>query len=405
MKTVNKSDRLKNVRYEVRGKLEEEAERLAAEGRPVLKLNIGNPAVFGFSASEPLLDELRTAAFRAQAYSGARGLEEAREAILAYAGKKGIPGVTLNDIYTGNGASELIEISLDALLNEGDEVLIPTPDYPLWTAAATFAGGKVVHYLCDERADWAPDLADMERKVSDRTKAIVVINPNNPTGAVYPRGILEGIADIARRHHLVIFSDEIYDRLLLDGGEAISIASLCPDVLCVTVNGLSKSHMLCGFRVGWMILSGDKASAHDYIDGINMLTDMRLCSNVPGQAVIAAALSGTMREEAYFTADGRVTEQRDLVYRMLNEIPGISAVKPKAAYYIFPRLDRERFALKDDRRFALDLLRETQIQVVPGSGFNWQEPDHFRIVYLPEAARLEKAMKDLGRFLETYQQG
>lgn len=373
-------------------------------GEQILKLNIGNPAVFGFSASQEILSEMKSAAEGAQAYSGAWGLESARQAILEYARGKNFPDVSLNDIYTGNGASELIQISLDALLNEGDEILIPSPDYPLWTAAATFAGGNVVHYLCDESADWYPDLQDMERKITPKTKAIVIINPNNPTGAVYPLEILEGIVNIARKHNLILFSDEIYDRLVLGEEPPISIASLAPDLLCVTMNGLSKSHMLCGYRIGWMILSGDKSSARDYIDGINILTDMRLCSNVPGQSVIPAALRGSRRAEEYFTQDGRVVRQRDTVTRMLNAIPGVSAVQPRAAFYIFPRLDRQKFHLTDDRRFALDLLRAKKILVVPGSGFNWQEPDHFRIVYLPEAEQLEKAMNDLGDFLSDYRQ-
>lgn len=404
MKTFLKSQKLANVRYEVRGRLAIEADRLEAQGENILKLNIGNPAKFGFSAPDSVLDYMKSRIDLSQGYSEAFGIREAREAIRQYAVSKGIEGVDLNDIYTGNGASELIEIALDALLNSGDEVLIPSPDYPLWTAAATLAGGKVVHYLCDESSDWYPDLNDMESKVTDRTKAVVIINPNNPTGAVYPREILEGIVAIARRHGLIIFSDEIYDRLLLDDDEQISIASLAPDLLCITLNGLSKSHMLCGFRIGWMILSGAKKDAADYIDGINMLTDMRLCSNVPGQSVIPAALSGKFRAEEYFTPDGRVNAQRETVWTMLNSIPGVSAVKPRAAFYIFPKLDKKKFHLTDDNRFALDLLREKKIFVVPGSGFNWKDPDHFRIVYLPDPETLADGMNRLADFLETYRQ-
>lgn len=405
MKTLEKSVKLQNVRYEVRGPIAEEALRMEAEGEKVLKLNIGNPACFGFTAREEILEELRKSAFCAQAYSSASGLQDVREVILAYAREKTIPNADIEDIYTGNGASELIEISLDALLNSGDEILIPSPDYPLWTAAATHAGGKVVHYVCDEDSDWYPDLEDMERKITPKTKAIVIINPNNPTGAVYPKEVLEGIVAVARRHDLVIFSDEIYDRLLLEPeDEHISIASLAPDLLCVTLNGLSKSHMLCGFRIGWMILSGNRSAAKDYIEGIRMLTDMRLCSNVPGQSVIPAALGGTGREEEYFAPGGRVIAQRDTVYRMLNEIPGVSAVMPRAAFYIFPKIDAARFNIRDDRKFALDLLRETKILIVPGSGFNWQEPDHFRIVYLPDRDTLASAMNSFGKFMESYYQ-
>lgn len=404
MKTLMKADRLRNVRYEVRGSLAIEADRLEAQGEKILKLNIGNPANFGFSAPGNVLDHMKDRIALSQGYSEAFGIREAREAIQRYCVLRGIEGVALNDIYTGNGASELIQISLDALLNPGDEILIPSPDYPLWTAAATLAGGKVVHYICDEASAWYPDLQDMERKVSPRTKAIVIINPNNPTGAVYSKELLEGIADIARRHGLIILSDEIYDRLLLDGDRHISIASLAPDVLCLTLNGLSKSHMLCGFRIGWMVISGNKKDAADYIDGLNMLTDMRLCSNVPGQSVIPAALSGKLRAEEYFTPDGRVSAQRETVWSMLNSIPGVSAVKPRAAFYIFPKLDKKKFNLHDDNRFALELLREKKIFIVPGSGFNWHEPDHFRIVYLPDAQTLADGMRRLGEFLDGYTQ-
>ena len=404
MKTLMKAQKLQNVRYEVRGKLAEEADRLEAAGEKILKLNIGNPASFGFTAPDNVLDHMKSQIRLSQGYSEAYGIRAAREAILCYSAQKGITGVELQDIYTGNGASELIQISLDALLNSGDEILIPSPDYPLWTAAATMAGGKVVHYICDERSDWFPDLKDMEAKITSRTKAIVIINPNNPTGAIYPRSILEGIVNIARRHDLIIFSDEIYDRLLLDNDEHISIASLAPDLLCITLNGLSKSHMLCGFRIGWMVISGAKKEASDYIDGINMMTDMRLCSNVPGQSVIPSALSGKFRAEEYFTPDGRVNAQRETVYTMLNNIPGVSAVKPRAAFYIFPKLDRKKFNLSDDNRFALDLLRQKKIFIVPGSGFNWHEPDHFRIVYLPDALTLAEGMNRLAEFLDGYHQ-
>ena len=404
MKTVCKSTRFSDVRYEVRGVLAEEAERLEARGENVIRLNIGNPASFGITAPPAAVETMSRNSASTQGYSNARGTAEAVEAILAYAKQKKLPNVTAETVFTGNGVSELIQMSLDALLNPGDEILIPTPDYPLWTAAATFAGGRVVHYNCDEASGWYPDTEDMERKVTDRTKAIVIINPNNPSGAIYPREILEEIAGVARRHDLVIFSDEIYDRLITDGTEHISIGALAPDVLCVTMNGLSKSHMLCGYRVGWMMLSGDTASARDYINGIATLADMRLCSNVPGQSVIANALSDKQRAEEYFIPGGRIYEQTETAWRMLQEIPGVTAVKPRAAFYIFPRLDIERFRITDDRKFALDLLREKKVLIVPGSGFNWAMPDHFRMVCLPQQDVMSEAVTRIGDFLENYRQ-
>ena len=404
MKTIKKSSRFSNVSYEVRGVLAEEAERMEARGESVIKLNIGNPASFGFTAPQAALEMMRRSAALTQGYSNARGIPEAIEAILGYAEHKKIPGVTAENVFTGNGVSELIQLSLEALLNPGDEVLIPSPDYPLWTAAATFAGGRVVHYNCVEENNWYPDIEDMESKITGRTRAIVIINPNNPSGAIYPKEVLEKIAEVARRNNLIIFSDEIYDRLITDGTEHTSIASLATDVLCITMNGLSKSHMLCGYRVGWMVLSGDTEAAKDYINGIATLADMRLCSNVPGQAVIATALSGDRRAEEYFIPGGRVYEQTNTTWEMLVKIPGVSAVKPRAAFYIFPKLDAERFNITDDRKFALDLLREKKILVVPGSGFNWQEPDHFRIVCLPQKEVMQDAIARLGEFLETYRQ-
>lgn len=404
MKTIKKSDRFSNVHYEVRGPLAEEAERMAARGENILMLNIGNPASFGFTAPETALEKMRRSAAETHGYSGAHGIPEAVNAILEYDRKKGIAGVCEEHIYTGNGASEMIEIALDALINPGDEILIPTPDYPLWTAAATFAGGKVVHYVCDEASDWYPDLEDMERKVTERTRAIVIINPNNPTGAIYPKEILEGIADIARRHDLILFSDEIYDRLILDGTEHISIAALAPDVLCVTMNGLSKSHMLCGYRIGWMTVSGATAAAEDYLEGINTLTNMRLCSNVPGQAVIAEALSGKQRAEEYFVQGGRIYDQVTSAWENLVSIPGVTAVRPRAAFYIFPKLDSERFHIADDNRFAMDFLKAKKVLIVPGSGFNWAKPDHFRVVCLPQTDVMADAMTRLKEFLEEYRQ-
>ncbi len=405
MRTFSKSNKLDNVLYDVRGPVLDEANRLEELGMNILKLNIGNPAPFGFTAPEEVIQDMRDNIVNSQGYSDSRGIFAARKAVMQYAQLKHIPNVTMKDVFTGNGASELIQMSLNALLNSGDEVLIPSPDYPLWTACTNLAGGKAVHYICDEQSDWNPDLADIESKVTSKTKAIVVINPNNPTGALYPKEILEGIVDIARRHELIIFSDEIYDRLVMDGLEHISTASLAPDLFCVTFSGLSKSHMVCGFRVGWMILSGNKDIAKEYIEGLNMLSNMRLCSNVPGQTVIQTALGGYQSVNEYIVPGGRVYEQRECVYKALNDIPGISAVKPKAAFYIFPKIDAKKFNIVDDQQFALDFLREKRVLIVPGSGFNWHQPDHFRVVYLPRNEILEDACHKLGDFLSTYRQG
>ena len=339
-----------------------------------------------------------------QGYSASQGLFAARKAIMQYAQLKKIPNVDIDDIYTGNGVSELINLSMSALLDDGDEILIPSPDYPLWTACATLAGGKAVHYICDEQSEWYPDMEDIKRKVNSRTKAIVLINPNNPTGALYPREVLQQIVDIAREHQLMIFSDEIYDRLVMDGEEHVSIASLAPDLFCVTFSGLSKSHMIAGFRIGWMILSGNKAIAMDYIEGLNMLSNMRLCSNVPAQAVVQTALGGHQSVNDYIIPGGRIYEQREFIYNALCDIPGISAVKPKAAFYIFPKIDTKKFNITNDEQFALDLLREKKILIVHGSGFNWKDPDHFRVVYLPRVEVLEDASVKLRDFLEYYRQ-
>ena len=323
---------------------------------------------------------------------------------MQYAQTRDIPNLSMDDIYTGNGASELINLCMSALLDDGDEILIPAPDYPLWTACATLAGGKAVHYLCDEQSEWYPDLADIESKVTDRTKAIVVINPNNPTGAVYPKDVLEGIVKIAREHQLIIFADEIYDRLLMDGYQHTSIASLAPDLFCVTFSGLSKSHMIAGFRIGWMVLSGNKEIAKDYIEGIKMLSSMRLCSNVPAQSIVQTALGGFQSVKGYVNADGRVTKQRNLIYDRINSIPGLSVVKPKAAFYCFPKIDVERFNIHDDMQFAYDLLKKERVLLVQGTGFNWPYPDHFRIVYLPRESVLNEAMDKLEDFLSDYRQ-
>ena len=399
-----KSTKLDNVLYDVRGPVVDEAARMEEQGLHILKLNIGNPAPFGFRAPDEVVTDIRSAIADSEGYSDSRGLVSARKAIMQYAQIKGIPNVDMKDIYTGNGASELIQLSLHALLNNGDEVLIPAPDYPLWTACVNLAGGKAVHYICDEESDWLPDLADMESKITDRTKAIVVINPNNPTGALYPKELLLGIVELARKHGLMIMSDEIYDRLVMDGEPHISIASLAPDLFCVTFNGLSKSHMICGFRVGWMIFSGNKELGRDYINGVNMLSNMRLCSNVPGQSIIQTALGGYQGVNEYIVPGGRIYEQREVIYEALNSIPGISAKKPKAAFYIFPKIDTKRFNITDDNRFALDLLKQKRILVVPGKGFNWPEPDHFRIVYLPRIPVLQEAANKLKDFMAVYHQ-
>ncbi|MBS6161420.1 MAG: aminotransferase class I/II-fold pyridoxal phosphate-dependent enzyme [Firmicutes bacterium] len=404
MRIFKKSSKLDNVLYDVRGPVVDEAERMTTAGTQVLKLNIGNPAPFGFRTPDEVIYDMRQQLTECQGYSPAKGLFSARKAIMQYAQLRKIPNVSIEDIYTGNGVSELINLCMSALLDDGDEILIPSPDYPLWTACATLAGGKAVHYICDEQSEWYPDMEDIKKKINDRTKAIVIINPNNPTGALYPKEVLQQIVDIAREHQLIIFSDEIYDRLVMDGEQHISIASLAPDVFCVTFSGLSKSHMIAGFRIGWMILSGNKRIAQDYIEGLKMLSNMRLCSNVPAQSVVQTALGGHQSVNDYIVPGGRIYEQREYIYNALKDIPGISVVKPKAAFYIFPKLDKKKFNLVDDERFALDLLRDKKILVVHGGGFNWKEPDHFRIVYLPRIEVLKESMEKLGDFLSYYHQ-
>jgi len=404
MKKFEKSTKLDNVLYDVRGPVVDEASRMEEQGMNILKLNIGNPAPFGFDAPEEVILDMRQSLRNCQGYSDSRGIFAARKAIMQYSQIRNIPNVGMNDIYTGNGVSELITMCMQALLNDGDEILIPAPDYPLWTASANLAGGKVVHYICDEQAEWYPDIEDMRSKITDRTKAIVVINPNNPTGALYPKEILEQIVQLAREHQLIIFSDEIYDRLVMDEGQHISIASLAPDLFCVTFSGLSKSHMIAGFRVGWMVLSGDKSKAKGYIEGINMLSNMRLCSNVPAQAIIQTALWGYQSVNEYVAPGGRIREQRDYIYEALNDIPGITAVKPKGAFYIFPKIDVNKFNIQNDEQFALDFLKEKRVLVIPGKGFNWHEPDHFRIDYLPRVEILKKCVRKLGDFLDGYHQ-
>ena len=404
MREFKKSTKLDNVLYDVRGPVVDEAARMENEGMQVLKLNIGNPAPFGFRTPDEVIYDMRRQLTDCEGYSDSRGLFSARKAIMQYAQIKNIPNVTMDDIYTGNGVSELINLSMSALLDDGDEVLVPSPDYPLWTACVTLAGGKAVHYICDEQAEWNPDIEDMKKKVSPRTKAIVIIKHNNPTGALYPREVLKQIVDIARKHQLMIFSDEIYDRLVMDDEEHVSIASIAQDLFCVTYSGLSKSHMIAGFRIGWMILSGNKRIARDYIEGINMLSNMRLCSNVPAQSIVQTALWGYQSVKDYIVPGGRIYEQREYVYKALNDIPGITAVKPKAAFYIFPKIDTKKFNITDDEKFALDLLKDKKLLLINGKGFNWMEPDHFRVVYLPRIEVLEDAMEKLGDFLSYYKQ-
>lgn len=404
MREFKKSTKLDNVLYDVRGPVVEAAAQMEAEGVQVLKLNIGNPAPFGFRTPDEVIFDMRQQLTECEGYSASRGLFSARKAIMQYSQLRNIPNVSIDNIYTGNGVSELINLCMSALLDNGDEVLVPSPDYPLWTACVTLAGGKAVHYVCDEQAEWYPDIDDIKKKVNDRTKAIVIINPNNPTGALYPKEVLQQIVEVAREHQMMIFSDEIYDRLVMDGEEHISIASLAPDLFCVTFSGLSKSHMIAGFRIGWMVLSGNTEIAKDYIQGINMLSNMRLCSNVPAQSIVQTALGGYQSVNSYIVPGGRIYEQRDYIYKALNDIPGISAVKPKAAFYIFPKIDVKKFNITNDEQFALDLLCEKKILLIHGGGFNWKQPDHFRVVYLPRIEVLEDAVGKMSDFLSHYRQ-
>lgn len=404
MREFKKSSKLDNVLYDVRGPVVDEAARMEENGTNVLKLNIGNPAPFGFRTPDEVIYDMSRQLTECEGYSNSKGLFSARKAIMQYAQLKKLPNVSVEDIYTGNGVSELINLSMSALLDNSDEVLVPAPDYPLWTACVTLAGGTAVHYICDEQSEWYPDIEDIKKKITDKTKAIVIINPNNPTGALYSREVLQQIVDVAREHQLIIFSDEIYDRLVMDDLEHVSIASLAPDLFCVTFSGLSKSHMIAGYRIGWMVLSGNKALGKDYIEGINMLSNMRLCSNVPAQSIVQTALGGYQSVGEYIVPGGRIYEQREYIYKALNDIPGISAVKPKAAFYIFPKIDTQKFNIVNDEQFALDLLREKKILIIHGGGFNWDKPDHFRVVYLPRIEVLSDAMEKLADFLSTYKQ-
>ena len=404
MKTYSKSHKLDYVSYDVRGPVLDEASRMEARGDKILKLNIGNPAPFGLMAPVEIIEDMIMNLPDAEGYSDSKGLFSARKAIMQYHQIKGLPNLNINHIYTGNGVSEMISMALNGLLDDGDEVLVPSPDYPLWTACVTLSGGKAVHYICDEEAGWFPDVADIRSKITDKTKAIVVINPNNPTGVLYTKDILEDIVEVAREHELIIFADEIYDRLVMDGLKHISIASLAPDVCCITMNGLSKSHRIAGFRVGWMVVSGRKDHIQGYIEGLNMLASMRLCSNVPSQMIIQTALGGTQSSEELLVPGGRIYEQREVVDRMVNEIPGLSEVRPNAAFYTFPKLDAKKFNITDDERFCMDLLHEKKVLLVPGKGFHYETPDHFRIVYLPEVNVLKEALKGIGEFLDGYRQ-
>lgn len=404
MRIFGKSHKLDNVCYDIRGPVMDEADRMIAAGERILKLNIGNPAPFGFDAPPEITKAMTDNLRKAQGYSDSKGVVATREAILKYHRGKGINVASVDDVYTGNGVSELITMVMQGLLDNGDEVLVPAPDYPLWTASVTLTGGTAVHYICDESSDWYPDIADMERKITDKTKAIVIINPNNPTGSVYPREVLEKIVALAREHELIIFADEIYDRLLMDGTEHTSIASIDPDLFCVTFNGISKSHMSAGFRAGWMALSGDKSGVKGYIEGLNMLSSMRLCSNVQAQYVVPAALTGSGAPDKELLPGGRIYEQRECIYSLLNDIDGVSAVKPKAAFYIFPKIDVKKFGITSDEQFVLDLLRQKKILLVSGTGFHWEQPDHFRIVYLPPVEQLRLSMQEMKDFLGTYRQ-
>ncbi|MEV5748496.1 pyridoxal phosphate-dependent aminotransferase [Actinoallomurus sp. NPDC052308] len=398
---VSQSDKLANVLYDIRGPVLKRAMQLEAQGNQILKLHIGNPAPFGFEAPDEILQDVIRNLPAAHGYSDSKGILSARRAVVQHYEQQGFPGVGVEDVYLGNGVSELIVMALQALLNNGDEVLIPAPDYPLWTASVSLCGGTPVHYLCDEEQGWMPDLADVEAKITPATKAIVIINPNNPTGAVYSRELLQGVAELARRRGLLILADEIYDRILYDGAEHVSIAPLAPDVLSLTFSGLSKAYRVCGFRSGWMVVTGPKDHAESYIEGLDMLANMRLCPNVPGQHAIQAALGGHQSIKDLVLPGGRLREQRDRAWRLLNEIPGVSCAKPSGALYVFPRLDPEVYPIDDDQQFVLDLLESQQILVVQGTGFNWPTTDHLRIVTLQHADDLEEAIGRLGEFLAT----
>lgn len=401
---VSKSNKLANVCYDIRGPVLKHAKRLEEEGHRILKLNIGNPAPFGFEAPEEILQDVIRNLPTAQGYSDSKGLFSARKAVMQYYQQKKVEGISIEDIYLGNGVSELIVMVLQALLNNGDEVLIPAPDYPLWTAATSLAGGKAVHYLCDEQSNWYPDIADIKAKITRNTKALLLINPNNPTGSVYPKEVLQEIIEVARQNKLVLFSDEIYDKILYDGIQHVSTASLAPDVLCLTFNGLSKSYRVAGFRSGWVAISGPKQKAQSYIEGLDILANMRLCANVPAQHAIQTALGGYQSINDLVLPSGRLLEQRNRAWELLNDIPGISCVKPMGALYAFPKIDPKVCPIHNDEKFVLDLLLSEKLLIVQGTAFNWPWPDHFRVVTLPRVDDLEQAIGRIGNFLKTYHQ-
>lgn len=404
MRTFNKSTKLDNVCYDIRGPVMDEAVRMESQGQRILKLNIGNPAPFGFAAPDEVIRDMMYNLRECEGYSDSKGIFSARKSIMQYCQIKGIKGVDIGDIYIGNGVSELITMSMQGLLDNDDEILVPSPDYPLWTASVTLAGGNAVHYMCDEQNEWNPDLDDIKKKITPKTKGIVVINPNNPTGALYSDEILKEIVEIARQNDLILFADEIYDRLVMDGLTHTALASLAPDVPCVSFNGLSKSHRVAGFRVGWMVISGDKKKIKGYIEGLNLLSSMRLCSNVPAQSIVQTALGGVQSVDELLLPGGRIYEQREFVYNALCEIDGISVVKPKAAFYIFPKLDAKKFNLHDDEKLVLDFLKAKKVLLMHGKGFNYPTPDHLRIVYLPRRRILGEAMESFKDFLADYKQ-
>lgn len=402
MRTVTKSSKLANVCYDIRGPVLDKARQMEEEGQKIIKLNIGNIAAFGLMPPDEIVQDMIRNLPDAAGYTDSKGLFAPRKAVVHYCQEKGIRGVAVDDVYLGNGASELIVMALNAMLDNGDEVLLPAPDYPLYTAAVALSGGNPVHYVCDESSDWFPDIADIKSKITPRTKAIVVINPNNPTGALYPEPLLREIVEIARQHQLIILADEIYDKTLYDGSVHTSIAALSDDVLTLTFNGLSKNYRSCGYRAGWMVVSGDKRHALDYITGLNMLASMRLCANTPGQLAIQTALGGYQSIKDLVAPGGRLARQRDLAYELLTQIPGVSVVKPKAALYMFPRLDPKIYPIEDDQQFAYELLAEEKVLIVQGTGFNWKSPDHFRLVFLPNTDDLREAVGRIERFLGTY---
>ncbi len=402
MKHVKKSAKLANVCYDIRGPVQQKAKQMEEEGHKIIKLNIGNLAAFGFDSPEEIQQDMIRTLPNAAGYTDSKGIFAARKAIMHYTQQKGIKGVTLEDIYVGNGVSELIVMAMNALLDAGDEVLVPAPDYPLWTAAISLSGGTPKHYLCDEAKGWLPDLDDIRSKINAHTKAIVLINPNNPTGALYPDDLLHEIIEIARQHHLTIYADEVYDKVLYEGVKHTSIASLAEDVLMITFNGLSKNYRSCGYRAGWMVVSGDKRHAKDYIEGLDMLASMRLCANAPGQHGIQTALGGYQSIDDLIKEGGRLRRQRDIAHELITAIPGVSCVKPKAALYMFPRLDPKIYPIKNDQQFISELLQEEKVLLVQGTGFNWPHPDHFRLVFLPHEDDLREAIGRIARFLENY---